>query len=122
MKTWNVFSTTTAAAFLFVALTLAGPPLQAETCPSVSLETMDSCPTARFTVLTPDAEVGTPVYFQNQSTGATSYLWDFGDGNTSTAVNASHVYSSAGTYTVKLHAMVDGCTAEIIGIEDVVVG
>lgn len=31
-----------------------------------------------------------------------SYLWDFGDGNTSTAANPSHAYSSAGTYSVSL--------------------
>ncbi len=32
----------------------------------------------------------------------TSYLWDFGDGNTSTAANPSHTYAAAGGYTVTL--------------------
>jgi minor extracellular serine protease Vpr len=36
------------------------------------------------------------------SSGTLSYLWNFGDGNTSTASNASHSYNAAGTYTVKL--------------------
>lgn len=42
--------------------------------------------------------------FTNGSTspGGTSYHWDFGDGGTSTAANPSHVYASAGTYTVCL--------------------
>jgi PKD repeat protein/cytochrome c553 len=31
-----------------------------------------------------------------------TYNWDFGDGNTSTQVNPSHTYSSAGIYTVSL--------------------
>jgi PKD repeat protein len=31
-----------------------------------------------------------------------SYLWDFGDGNTSTSVSVSKYYSSTGTYQVKL--------------------
>lgn len=31
-----------------------------------------------------------------------SYEWDFGDGNTSTAVQPSHIYTVAGTYTVTL--------------------
>ena len=31
-----------------------------------------------------------------------SYLWDFGDGTTSTAMNPSKNYNSAGTYTVEL--------------------
>ncbi len=32
------------------------------------------------------------VTFQNTSTGATSYLWDFGDGTTSTQVSPPHTY------------------------------
>ncbi len=43
------------------------------------------------------------VSFTNQSVGSiTGSAWDFGDGTTSTAVNPVHVYSAAGTYTVKL--------------------
>ena len=34
----------------------------------------------------------------------TSWLWNFGDGNTSTAENPSHTYAIAGTYTVSLTA------------------
>jgi|GEM_PF-4632889 hypothetical protein len=34
----------------------------------------------------------------------TDYLWDFGDGNTSTDPNPSHWYASAGAYTVKVVA------------------
>ena len=45
-----------------------------------------------------------PVSFINNSTGALSYLWDFGDGNTSTVFAASHVYTTAGIYTVTLTA------------------
>lgn len=36
---------------------------------------------------------------QNQITG---YFWDFGDGNTTSRKNPTHVYSEPGTYTVKL--------------------
>jgi PKD repeat protein len=42
------------------------------------------------------------VQFNNSSTNATNYLWDFGDGNTSTLKNPFHTYASTGTYTVKL--------------------
>ena len=31
-----------------------------------------------------------------------AWLWDFGDGNTSTLQNPTHVYATAGTYTVSL--------------------
>jgi hypothetical protein len=44
------------------------------------------------------------VSFTNQSSNATTYLWDFGDGSTSTEVHPVHVYGSGGTYTVKLIA------------------
>ncbi|MBK7667998.1 MAG: PKD domain-containing protein [Sphingobacteriaceae bacterium] len=43
------------------------------------------------------------VLITNTSIGATTYLWDFGDGNTSTLVNpGSHGYSNLGTYTITL--------------------
>ncbi|MFT5168943.1 MAG: PKD repeat protein [Saprospiraceae bacterium] len=43
------------------------------------------------------------VDFTDQSTNSpTSWLWDFGDGNTSTQQNPQHTYSSPGTYTVCL--------------------
>lgn len=43
------------------------------------------------------------VAFGNTSTGAyTSSLWDFGDGETSTLTDPTHVYTAAGAYTVTL--------------------
>ncbi|MFM1874947.1 MAG: hypothetical protein RL266_684, partial [Bacteroidota bacterium] len=45
------------------------------------------------------------VSFNDQSiNGATSWLWDFGDGNTSTAQNPTHIYQNEGSYTVTLTA------------------
>ena len=40
--------------------------------------------------------------FTNTSQNGTSYLWDFGDGTTSTETNPTHVYSDLNTYTVTL--------------------
>jgi PKD repeat protein len=48
---------------------------------------------------------GLTATFNNISTSATNYLWDFGDGNTSTVKNPVHTYAVAGTYTVKLSAI-----------------
>ncbi len=51
------------------------------------------------------------VNFTNQTTGATSYIWDFGDGNTSTTINPTHTYTATGNYTVTLIALnSSGCT------------
>ena len=44
------------------------------------------------------------VSFMNFSQNATSYSWNFGDSNTSTEENPTHVYSTFGTYTVVLTA------------------
>jgi PKD repeat protein len=42
------------------------------------------------------------VSFFNNSTGASTYDWDFGDGTTSTATNPVHNYPAYGTYNVTL--------------------
>lgn len=42
--------------------------------------------------------------FINQSSGATRYLWHFGDGDTSTALNPLHTYKEAGAYRPMLIA------------------
>lgn len=48
---------------------------------------------------------GLSVKFTNTTTDAVSYLWDFGDGKTSTQFEPTHVYDSPqGNYTVKLTA------------------
>jgi gliding motility-associated-like protein len=41
--------------------------------------------------------------FNNHSLNANAYLWNFGDGTTSTSQSPSHTYGSAGTYTVALY-------------------
>ncbi len=40
--------------------------------------------------------------FTNTSTDGESFLWDFGDGNTSTEESPTHVYETPGVYTVTL--------------------
>jgi len=44
------------------------------------------------------------VQFFDLSINATSWSWDFGDGGTSTLQDPIHIYTSGGTYTVKLTA------------------
>ncbi len=54
--------------------------------------------------------IATPlvVDFTNQSIGAITYEWNFGDGTASTVTNPSHTYAAAGTYIVCLKAIVNG--------------
>jgi len=44
------------------------------------------------------------VSINNTTQGASSYLWDFGDGTTSTLTNPVHTYSGTGSYTITLNA------------------
>jgi PKD repeat protein len=69
-----------------------------------------------FSPLAPEACMFDTIYF-NDSTryrrgsgnNVLTYLWDFGDGNTSTAKNPKHAYALAGTYTVKLKVWDPSC-------------
>jgi gliding motility-associated-like protein len=42
------------------------------------------------------------VQVTDASTGAQSYLWNFGDGNTSTQVNPTHTYTTSGNFIITL--------------------
>lgn len=75
-------------------------------CTTDTMVTLGAAPTALFssfesslTSTFTDASIVGP--------GAT-YLWDFGDGNTSTMMSPTHTYAAAGTYTVCL-TVTDGC-------------
>ncbi len=58
-------------------------------------------PTSSFSFTT----IGLTVIFTNTSTGnATSWFWDFGDGQTSTEQNPIHTYATDGFYNVTLTA------------------
>jgi gliding motility-associated-like protein len=61
-------------------------------------------PNADFSWSPNPPEPNTPNEFTNLSTGATKYLWDFGDGTTSTNKDDVHIYEKDGTYTVCLTA------------------
>lgn len=77
--------------------------------------TVYSGPVAGFTTDPSDLEPGEfTVYFQNTSTGAVSWFWDFGDGNTSTLEHPQHTYQNPGTYIIWLIVTnANGCTDSI---------
>ena len=50
---------------------------------------------------------GKTVNLINNSIIATSYNWDFGDGQNSTTTNPVHIYNNAGSYSIKLTATND---------------
>ncbi len=65
--------------------------------------------------------VNQTVTFTNGSTGATSWVWDFGDGNTSTDQNPVYTYASNGVYMVTLTVQNGLCPTAVI-TQTIVVG
>ncbi len=68
--------------------------------------TVTETPTADFSAIINNLGV----QFLNNSTGATEYNWNFGDGNVSSDNNPSHNYGTNGSYTVTLEASNGNCT------------
>ncbi len=62
-------------------------------------------PVSNFSVSASQGCVPHNVQFTNTSQNAVSYQWNFGNGNTSSQVNPSNVYTAAGTFTVTLTAV-----------------
>jgi hypothetical protein len=60
-------------------------------------------PVADFSFSSP-TRVGEIITFVNLSENADEYLWDFGDGFTSTQSDPSHAFEKPGSYTVSLEA------------------
>ena len=73
-------------------------------------------PTTAFTAVnTSKCKPPLTVNFQDQSTGgATTWLWDFGDGSTSTLQNPVHTYNSYGQFNVTLTTSnASGCNSPL---------
>jgi cyclophilin family peptidyl-prolyl cis-trans isomerase len=62
-------------------------------------------PMASFTMTTEKKEAPATVMIKNESTGADSYSWDFGDGTTAKDTVTKHRFTHGGTYEVTLTAI-----------------
>ncbi|GEM_PF-6365932 len=65
--------------------------------------------------ITPQCD-GLKVGFSNAGGSAEYYIWDFGDGNTSTEINPTHTYEEAGDYVVSLRLKPEVPCAEERGV------
>lgn len=80
----------------------------------------NSPPTANF-VSSATVSCNGEVSFSDQSiNGATSWLWDFGDGNTSTDQNPTHTYQNEGAYSVSLTAT-NGFGSDAVSFNNLIV-
>lgn len=66
---------------------------------------VNSSPAPAFTFLTNSLQAD----FTNTTAGSNTYMWDFGDGNTSTLQDPGHTFAAPGNYTVCLTADDGNC-------------
>ncbi len=67
----------------------------------IDIQVLDNPPLAAFSII----DMGSTISLQNNSERARTYLWDFGDGTTSTVENPmTHTYTAPGTYSITLVA------------------
>ncbi len=73
--------------------------------------TVSAIPVASFTFNPNPPQENTVTNFVNQSIGATNYFWNFGDGDSSTETNPTHIFPATATYNVCLNAANEaGCS------------
>jgi large repetitive protein len=74
--------------------------------------TVNPTPNVEFTATPGGGIAPLEVDFENISTGATNYSWNFGNGSSSNSSNqfVNTIYTDAGSYTVTLTGEENGCT------------
>lgn len=91
-----------------ITLTISGPGCQSTKQDSIFNIGISPCQ-ANFNAV-PDSINNLIYNFQDLSTGSpNSWLWTFGDGNTSNVQNPTHTYSQAGVYIIYLTISGPGC-------------
>ncbi|RYD96115.1 MAG: PKD domain-containing protein, partial [Sphingobacteriales bacterium] len=101
--------TFTTAGVYIVTLTAVNNCVSATTTETI---TVFAQPTAGFTVDKLEGYPGLKFNFTNTSLNGVNYLWDFGDGTTSTEKDAVHSFVDLGTYAITLRASnVQNCPA-----------
>ncbi len=85
------------------------------------LVTVGNHPVAGFYATNTHLCYGVADTFVNTSTGATSYLWFFGDGGTSALTNPVYIYTVPGTFTVTLVAYDRGCPDTFVRVNYITV-
>lgn len=84
--------------------------------PSSDMIVIHEAPRASFNVLKQEYEGHLPsVHFENRSTAAKSYRWNFADGGTSTVAHPDHIFKKKGVYPVELTVTNEiGCTHTLV--------
>ena len=70
------------------------------------------------TPITESCIIPLTITFTNETVNGINYLWDFGDGNTSTEENPTHTYTEFGFYSVSLNANSGICQTQTVNKPD----
>lgn len=98
---------------------------QAETVTKTDLVVVDPAPlTPAIGASTTSGPAALTVLFTDETSGVTptGWLWDFGDGATSTLQDPLHVYEVPGVYTVALETTYFGQSASVVAADMIHVG
>ena len=135
---WTDYNTQLTADHLFACIVVSGVPdaaytgdigamiighastflgYQADSALSPFPIVINDAPVSGFT----ESIVGETATFTDGSSGAASYLWDFGDGNTDSTASPVHTYASSGMYTVCQTVTSSGCSDSTCSILNIVV-
>lgn len=90
----------------------------ANTATATATVTVNDLPVAGFT--SDDTNMPT-IAFDNTSTGATSFAWNFGDTSTGTDTDPNHTYADNGTFTVELIA-INSCGSDTTSADVTITG
>jgi PKD repeat protein len=100
---YTVTGLTEGATYHFVVTAYDASHTQSGPSNDVSAAVAYSTPVAQFSASTTSGTAPLALNFSSTSTGIiNTYAWTFGDSTSSNVQNPSHVYSSAGVYTVSL--------------------
>ena len=116
---WPHSGETTKGVWVNPAVTTTYQVIVSDECQTFTVDTITTvtvvAPTADFTTTSTVFFNNLPITFENQSQNATSYEWDFGNGEGDTFPHPSTTYPDPGMYYITLVAIDDkGCTDTIV--------
>lgn len=123
---WNTGATTrtivvTSPGSYSVTVNSLSPACQSTSTPVVV--TTNPAPTSSFVVSTTDLKTFLNVQFTDQSVGAVSWLWNFGNNSTSTDKNPTTIFTKGQPYSVQLTVTSDkGCQSNSFQTVDIITG
>jgi len=118
---WSTGATTVALTVSPTSTTFYTVTVTNNGCTATATDTVEVNPTPAPVADFDTAQTDATVIFTNNSTNATGYSWDFGDGSSGTDPNPTRTYTANGTFTVTLTAT-NSCGSDTYSEDVTIVG